>query len=335
MAPELLLAAALFFALCAYFLFGGADFGGGVWDLLARGERRTEQRVLIERAIGPIWEANHVWLILAAVLLFGGFPRAFAAVTTSLHVPLTLFLFAIVLRGSAFVFRAYDPSEGRRLRWGGVFSVASLFGPMLLGITVGTIASGRITLENGVVTSGFFTPWLSAYPLAVGAFSLALAAFLAATYLTHEAAEGPLAEDFRKRALGAGAAVGLLALVTLALSKDGAPTIYAGLTGHRWAWPLHMLTGISAIAAFTLLYRRQYRFARLAAASQAGLILAGWALCQYPYVLPPTMTLQSAAAGPVTLKVLLMALAVGTPLLAPSLWYLFRVFKSAPKVHPE
>lgn len=185
MRTDLVLGGVMVVALVLYVLLGGADFGGGVWDLFASGPRKKEQRALIEKAIGPIWEANHVWLILVLVLLFAGFPRAFAALTTALHVPMVLFLLGVVARGSAFTFRAYDSRGDRQQkRWGMIFSLASLISPLLLGMMVGTIASGRIRLEpDGALTSGFFAPWLALFPLAVGLYALALFAFLAAVYL--------------------------------------------------------------------------------------------------------------------------------------------------------
>ena len=147
-APELVLAGAMVAALILYFLFGGADFGGGVWDLLAAGPRRAAQRETIERAIGPIWEANHVWLILVVVVLFTGFPPVFAALSIALHVPLTLFLLGIVFRGSSFAFRSFDPGRGQK-RYGLAFSIASLVSPLLLGMVVGATASGQIDVSGG------------------------------------------------------------------------------------------------------------------------------------------------------------------------------------------
>src|SRR4051812_20950337 len=157
MATELLLGVAMMGALCLYVLMGGADFGGGVWDLFAFGPRRREQREFIASVIGPIWEANHVWLILTVVVLFSAFPRAFAAISIALHVPLTLFLIGVVFRGSPFPFPPYDGRDDRRQRrWGLVFSLASLSSPILLGMIVGAIASGRIRYVDGAVVSGFF-----------------------------------------------------------------------------------------------------------------------------------------------------------------------------------
>ena len=128
-----LLSLALLLTLTAYTLSGGADYGGGLWDLLATGPTADRQRTTIAHAVGPVWEANHVWLIVAIVILFAGFPRAYAAVSTYLHVPLVLVLVGIVLRGSAFVFRAYGPDDPRHVRfWGRVFAMASTATPFFL-----------------------------------------------------------------------------------------------------------------------------------------------------------------------------------------------------------
>lgn len=328
---ELLLGGAMMAALCLYAVFGGADFGGGVWDLFASGPRKALQRALIEKAIGPIWEANHVWLILAVVLFFSAFPTAFAAISIALHIPLTLFLIGVVFRGSAFTFRAYDDrNDGRQQRWGLLFSLASVASPILLGVLVGTIASGEIHVESGVVTSGYFAPWLKPFPLFVGLFALALFAYLAAVFLAAEAdaaGSAELTSDFRRRAMIAGVAVSVVALVTFALSFRGAPLIRAGLTEHPWTWPLHLATAVAATTAFWALWTRRFGIARAAVVAQTTLILLGWAASQYPYLLVPSHTLTSAAANPRTQELLLVALAVGSALLFPSLYVLYRVFK--------
>jgi len=336
MSPELLLAGGIGVALALYFLFGGADFGGGVWDLLASGPRAAAQRRAIATAIGPVWEANHVWLILVVVILFTGFPPAFAAISVALHVPLTLFLIGVVLRGSAFAFRSLDMSGHRgQQRYGLVFSMASTIAPVLLGTIVGALVSGNIRVQSGLVTSGFFAPWLAPFPLAVGVFALALCALLAATYLTVETHDPALREDFRRRALAAAIAVGVTALVAFVLAGDGAPRVRAALAARRWSWPFHLLTGAAALTAIAALATRRFRLARAAVAAQTVLILFGWALAQYPYLVVPDVTVQSAAASARTQRLLLIALAAGLPVLVPSLVLLFRVFKSTKSVRAD
>ena len=327
-APEVLVAGVMLVALIFYALLAGADFGGGVWDLLARGQRASQQRALIAGAIGPIWEANHVWVILVIVLLFTAFPPAFAAIATALHIPLTAMLIGIVLRGAAFTFRTYDSqADAVQRRWGRVFAIASVITPLMLGVCVGAIASGAITVANGIVTSGFFSAWLAPFPWAVGGFALVLFAFLAAVYLTVEAPDEALREDFRRRALGAAVAVGVLALLVFLLSGSGAPRIRAGLSASPWAWPLQIATGLAALGAIGALWWRRFALARALAAAQVTLILLGWGVAQFPYLVEPNLTIYDTAAPPATLNLLLITLGLGALLLFPSLYVLFRIFK--------
>ncbi len=326
---ETIIAGVMVASLVLYALLGGADYGGGVWDLFAFGRRAREQRELIAHAIGPVWEANHVWLILVLVILFTAFPPAFAVIATALHIPITLLLIGIVLRGTAFTFRTYDVQRDEvQRRWSLIFSIASIITPILLGIILGAIASGNIRVENGVVTSGFVRPWLAPFPLAVGFFALALFAFIAAAYLTVEAEQGKLQEDFRLRALLSGVAVGLLALIVFVLAGTGAPTVRAGISRTSWALALHILTAIFAIGAFYTLWTRRYRAARVFAAGQATLILLGWAFAQFPYLVEPDISITSTAAPQITLRLLFGALIAGAVLLFPSYYYLFRIFKT-------
>jgi cytochrome d ubiquinol oxidase subunit II len=323
------LAGLLVLALNAYVLLGGADFGGGVWDLLAVGARRREQRALIADAIGPIWEANHVWLILIVVMLFTCFPPVFARLAIALHIPLTLMLIGIVMRGSAFTFRTYDSQQDAvQQRWGTAFAIASVVTPVLLGVCVGALASGTLAEPARGFWDGFVAPWLTPFALAVGLMVLALFAFLAATYLTLEA-EGnrPLQEDFRRRAIAAAVSVFATAFAALLVARRSAPGIGEGLTETPWAAAVHLATGGAAVGAIVALLRRRYRLARLAAAAQASLIVWGWAAAQYPYIIPPTHTITGMASPTVTLRLALIGLAGGTVVLLPSLWYLFHVFK--------
>jgi len=337
--PAELVAGIALVALTAYVLLGGADFGGGVWDLLASGPRKREQRALIAEAIGPIWEANHVWLILVIVVLFTCFPVAFARLTIGLHIPLSLMLIGIVLRGSAFTFRSHyghsgehDDTAGTSQHWGRIFASASVGTPVMLGLCVGALAAGTLRPPGRV---GFYevyvAPWLTPFGVGVGLLTLALFAFLAAVYLTVEARQWALQEDFRRRALGAAAAVFVTAFGTLGLALLGAPLMGRGLTTAPWAPALHLATGVAAVIAIWALWSRRFRLARVAAAAQVSLILWGWALAQYPYLIPPDLTIRAAAAPRITLILSLWTLGLGTLVLFPSLIYLFRVFKPAPR----
>ena len=327
-----LVAVLLALSLNAYVLLGGADFGGGVWDLLARGPRRAEQREVIAHAIGPIWEANHVWLILAIVLAFTCFSPVFARIMTVLHIPVSLMLVGIVLRGSAFTFRTYDDEhDAAQRRWGRIFSIASVITPLLLGVCIGAVASGLVVAPTrGTFAEGFVQPWLTPFALGVGLLTLALFAFLAAVFLTMETRDPELVEDFRRKALGAGVAVLLASGLVLLLSFRHAPLLTGGLLGSAWALPLHLATGLSAVGVFAALWLRRFALARILAGLQVSCIFWGWTASQYPYLVPPDLTIEGSAAPPVTLKITLWAVAGGTLLLAPCLIYLFRVFKRGP-----
>ena len=327
-----LIAGAIAVALNIYALFAGADFGGGVWDLLASGPRRERQRALIANAIAPIWEANHVWLILVVVLLFTAFPPAFSRLMTILHIPLTLMLLGIVLRGSAFTFRSYDSHRDTvQRRWGRIFAIASIGTPLLLGVILGTIATGAISEARLSHTSSFIEtyvePWLSPFPLGTGVLALALFAFLAAVYLTVEAPDEALRDDFRRRALWAGAASAVAAAVDLYLARADAPLVWSALGEGDIAIVFRVAATIAASGAMAGLWRRRYRIARIAAAIEVSLILWGWALGQFPFLVPPDLTVGNSAAPAATLRLLAAALLVGLAFLVPSIWYLFKVFK--------
>jgi cytochrome d ubiquinol oxidase subunit II len=343
--PEVI-AGIMALALNAYVLTGGADFGGGVWDLLARGPRRDAQRSLIAHSIGPIWEANHVWLILVVVMLFTAFPPAFATLGTVLHIPLTLMLVGIILRGSSFVFRTYGASDdASERRWGLLFAIASIVTPLLLGVIVGAIASGAVgaaasllpsststpaagTVGGPSFTTIFVAPWLAPFPLAMGVLALVMFAFLAAVYLAFAAHDDALRADFRRRALGAALVMFVAAFGGLALARLHAPHVSRGLTAGP-AVAFQAATALAAITAIWALWTRRWPVARLAAAAQVSLILWGWVIVQYPFVIPPSQSIRTVAAPRITLLLLLYGLAAGGAILIPSLVYLYRTFAAA------
>ena len=325
---ELIVAIGILLSLIIYALTGGADFGGGMWDLMAVGPRAARQRQAIAEAIGPIWEANHVWLILVVVLLFTGFPIGFTAMMTALNIPVTAMLIGIVLRGSAFIFRKYDtqPDSVQR-RWSVVFGGACFFTPFFQGVIIGALATGQIRVVDGQVVTGFFSGWITLFAFACGVFALGLFAFLAATYLTLDTKDQPdLQSDFRKRALWSGLALAPIAGLVFLAAKHGAPEMYRGLTDW-WAPPLLALTSLMAVVALVALWRRWFALARMAAIGQATLILAGWGLAQYPNLVTPDVTVNNAHAPEITLRLLVLALAVGAIILLPSLFFLFHLFK--------
>lgn len=342
---ELCIAGVMLIALILYVLTGGADFGGGIWDLFATGPRANAQRKLITQAIAPIWEANHVWLIVIVVLLFVAFPIAFAAISTALHIPLTLMLMGIVLRGSAFIFRTYDirtnienefdsNPEAEELgtayrRWSRVFAVASIITPIMLGVTLGAIATGTIhvNVDSGQIDTDFISSWFAPFPFAIGFFTLTLCALLAAVYLLLETEESALREDFRRRALIAAGSVGAMAWLSFMLSADGAPTIRHGLSSSTWALLFHIFTAAVSVTAIWAIWKRLFRLARTLVAIQVTLIIFGWGLAQYPYLVTPDLTFSKGAAPDVVLRLLLLIIGIGFVVVLPAFYYLYAVFK--------
>jgi cytochrome d ubiquinol oxidase subunit II len=330
--PEVVAGIALI-ALNAYALLGGADFGGGVWDLLASGPRREQQRALIAESIAPIWEANHVWLIIVVVMMFTGFPHAFETLSVVLHIPLTIMLVGIVARGSAFMFRSYGSrTVNVRDRWGAAFAIASVVTPFVLGMMIGAISSGAVARAFTATASPtsfvdvYVRPWAAPFPIAVGGFGLSIFAYLAAVYASVAAKDDALRDDFRARALWTALMVFVFAALALLTAYVEAPRVVAGVMGSPWAILLHIGTAAAAIVAIVALWRRRFGVARVAAAAQASLILWGWALSQYPYLVPETLTIRDAAAPVVTLRLLLVGLAGGAVVLLPSLRYMHRTF---------
>jgi cytochrome d ubiquinol oxidase subunit II len=328
---ELYLAALILAALTSYALLAGADFGGGVWDLLATGRRADDQRRVIAQAIGPIWEANHVWLIAVLVLLFSCFPRAYAVIGTALHVPLTIMLLGIVLRGSSFVFRSYDTQrEDVWHTWSRVFAVASVVTPFMLGTCLGATISGRLNLDaSGTPTPEAMTAWFAPFPLATGLFVVAVFSFLAAVYLTLETEDIDLQEAFRLRALLASAAVTLTAWLVFLLSANGAPRLRAGLWEAWWSMPFQLATAALGLAILWSLLQRRYALARTLSVAQVVALIGGFGLAQFPFLVAPDLTFYNAAAPPVVLRTVATCMTIGLLALAPAYLYLLRVFKAA------
>src|SRR3982074_3719006 len=277
-------AAILLLALTAYAVLAGADFGGGVWDLFASGPRVKAQRRAIAAAMGPVWEANHVWLIFLLVGLFTAFPTVFAALSLALYLPFTIALLGIILRGAAFTFQTHGyEAAGELAPWGVAFGAASIIAPAFLGAALAAAAGGAVHATAGPSVTTGWVSWLAA-DLAL--LAVALCAYIAATYLMVETEnDPPLQADFRRRAFGAAIVSGVLALIGLILAWRQAPLLWSELTG-RGIWLLLIALINGPIAAFAV-WRRSPRVARVAVAAQIVFVLWAWAVGQWPGALPP------------------------------------------------
>jgi len=338
MPPELLNAGVILIALVVYSLTGGADFGGGVWDLLALGRRARGQREAIAKTIGPIWEANHVWLIVVIVLLWTCFPKVFATIGTALHIPLLLTLIGIVLRGSAFVFRSYDRQDARsHFRWSLVFAVASVITPVTFGMAVGALSSGTLPLDpqTGLVQTDFVSSWLAPFPIVTGLYTLSLYAWLAATYLTVEVGYAPLRRDFQRRALVSGVLSGVLAFAVLLLLPDGAPPLWALVGSSPLVWVFVTIVSAFALVSLVAQALRRFRIAQLTAGATVAAVVLGWGAAMFPTMVQPDLSVWNTAAPDTVQWTTLIVLGSGAVLLVPSFVWLYRVFGTARTPGPK
>jgi cytochrome d ubiquinol oxidase subunit II len=319
---ELMVAAALFAGVVAYGILGGADFGCGFFDATAGGSTRgAELRTMVDHSIGPVWEANHVWLIYVLVTWWTGFPSTFAAATSTLFVPFLLALLGIVLRGASFVFRKYADTLAQARLFGVFFAGSSLLTPFFLGAIAGAIASGRVPRDGN---GDLWNSWLTPASLIGGVLAVGACAFLAGVFLTADAERSQhtaLAETLRRRTLGVGIATGIVVFAALVPLRRDAPTLSQGLESR--AAPLVVLSGLAGVGTLLLLARRRYRPARIAAVTAVGSVLLGWGVGQYPWLLVDQVTIQQGAGAQATLVGLLVAVALAVLLVLPPLAYLF------------
>jgi cytochrome d ubiquinol oxidase subunit II len=313
----------LWFAVTLYVVFAGADFGAGFWALVSgKSERDKRARGLINASLEPVWEANHVWLIFVLVVLWTAFSEAFASIMSTLFIPLCFVALGIVLRGAGFAFQHVVRRERGRVWAERLFRTSSLLTPFFMGTVVGAIAGGRVPIGNAAGDA--VTSWLNPLSLIIGALFVALNAYLAATFLIRDANHRDdldLEDYFARRAVIAGAAAGVLAVISLiALNEDG-NYIYERLA-HE-GLPLVLLSVACGIAFLVLLLRGVHRALRPLAIGAVVAMVWGWAVGQYPYLLPETLTIDQAAAPSGTLTAVIVVFGVAVVLVVPSLVLLF------------
>lgn len=327
MSLAVLVAAALFAGVLAYALFGGADFGAGFYDLTAGGAARgAELRTLVDRSIGPVWEANHVWLIYVLVTWWTAFPETFAAAMSTFILPLLFALCGIVLRGAGFAFRKYAATLAQARLFGAVFAGSSVITPFFLGAVAGAIASGRVPATG---RGDLWTSWLNSTSVFGGVIAVGASAFLAGTFLCADASragEERLAEQLRRRTLAVGVVTGTVVIGALVPLQQDAPTLAEGVATR--AAPLIVLSALAGITTLALLIARRYAWARLTALGAVAAVVSGWGLGQYPWLLVDQVTIADAAGAPATLQALLVAVGLAVVLVLPALAYLYRLTQS-------
>jgi len=321
-------AAMLLLGMIMYTLFGGADFGGGIWTAFATGQRKTEQRESLFHAIGPIWETNHVWLIFVVVVLFMLFPQGFACLFIALLAPLILALIGINFRGAAFAFRHFGRQTGREVPpLARTFSVASLLTPFTLGMAVTAAASGQIRIVGDDVVSSPWA-WISPFTVVGGLAGMAICAYLAPIYMTVRTAEA-LRDDFRKRGMIAGWLLGALVLLEIPVALLDAPYFAEKLFQFRSLFCIALAVSCGLVTQ-TLLWKTYYRAAQIAATGTVAFILIGFGAALYPDLILGELSITAAAAPRATFVVFFAVLPFGLALLAPSLILLYWTFRGTP-----
>lgn len=324
--PDLLLefacGAILFLGLVLYAVLGGADFGGGVWDFLARGPRAEQQREVIAHAIGPIWEANHVWLIFALVVAWTGFPEAFAAIMETLYLPLALAAVGIVMRGSGFAFGHVFGGRGGNRAFE-VFAVFSLITPFFMGTVVGAVASGEVKVGG---SPGAFEAWVQPLPLLVGVLFVSSCTYIAAVFLLDDcrrAGDVELADYFQRRAIGVAIYTGVLAAIGLVVVRADARYVFDGLFSEGLPFvAASVLLGGLTLLGLILGWQRLLRPLAIGAVVA---VIAGWAVAQYPYLFPETLTVTDGAGADPTLTALIVVFIAAILIVVPALALLYRL----------
>jgi cytochrome bd ubiquinol oxidase subunit II len=316
-------AVVLLLAVVAYAIFGGADFGAGFWDLIAGGpERGQHPRDTIEHSIGPVWEANHVWLIFIFVVLWTSFPEAYASITLTLFVPLTIAALGIVLRGASFAFRKAVVGLRYRRLFGAAFAASSVLVPYCMGAIAGGIGSGRV--PAGGQAGDPVQSWINPTSVVAGVLAVATVAYLAAVYLVWDArrlADHDMAEYFRRRAIVAASIVGIIGFTGIFVLRADARYLFDGLASR--GLPLIILSVVCGVGALVLLVRKAARGARVLAILAVASIIIGWGVAQWPYLLPESLTFSAAAAPSGTLAAVLVVVVLAAIIVVPGFALLF------------
>jgi cytochrome d ubiquinol oxidase subunit II len=315
-------AVVLFTAVTLYAILGGADFGAGFWDLVAGGTARGERpREVIDHSIAPVWEANHVWLIFVFVVLWTCFPEAYASITLTLFVPLSLAALGIVFRGASFAFRKAVFRTRDRRNFGAAFAISSVLVPYFLGSVVGSIASGRV--PAGGVAGDPWASWVNPTSILSGVLAVCVAAYLAAFFLVADAerlSDDTMAGYFRRRATAAGVAAGVVSLAGIVVLHGDAAYLFDGLKSR--GLPLVILSAVCGVGALVLVRRRPL-YARVAAVGAVGSVVVAWGVAQWDYLLPTTLKVSAAAAPSGTITAVLIATGVAVVLVVPAFGLLF------------
>lgn len=319
-------------SLWLYIVLGGIDYGAGILELLPAGTLREPQKQVINQAMGPVWEANHMWLILIVVILFMGFPLIFTTLMISLHLPMLALLLGIVIRGAVFTFRHYDaiqaPTSQRVYTL--LFGSSSLWTAFWLGIIAASLNRGAIDLETRDPWQAYIAPWWGLYPVAVGFFIVSIFVFLAAVYLIGETEDQALRQHFTHRAILLNVGVVLAGGGVFLSSLGERQSLVSSFVKHPGTLAVMGVATALFVALWVFIRAGRIRLTRIVASGQVTLILLGWVLLFAPNAVltqQKPLSFYDTAAPAATLWQLVLALLIGSLFIFPSLFYLFRVFK--------
>lgn len=322
----------LFAALLLYVILAGADFGAGMLELFSSARKRSRQAEVTYHAIGPVWEANHIWIILVIVILFNGFPEAYALISNYLHIPLLLMLVGIIFRGAAFAFRHYDAvKDGSQRYYTALFAYSSLLTPLFLGTLAGATMLGAINPQAPGFYEAYLAPWLNPFSVSVGLLFSVMCLFTASVFLLGEAEGEADQQRFKRFAQWANAGLIPAGLLVFLLAHLSGIDLLKQYLDAPAAWGSMLLASLSIPPLWLVIGQRKYLLARLLAGFQVSMIVFGWMAMQYPVMIHlaggEALTLQQALAPPSVQYVLVVSLLLGSLLIFPGLYWLFRVFK--------
>ncbi|MFO7446855.1 MAG: cytochrome d ubiquinol oxidase subunit II [Ignavibacteriaceae bacterium] len=326
----------IFFLLVSVYLYcllGGADFGAGIVELFSFKGSKEKTRKLVTQAMAPIWEANHMWLIITIVILFNAFPPIYSRISISLYIPLILLLLGIVFRGTAFTFRHYDAIKDQASQniYSRVFEYSSVFVTFFFGLTVGAVVSGKMMINPTGFVEAYIHPWLNLFSISIGLFLCSLFAFLASVFLIGDSTD----EDIIKTFIAKSKKANIATIISGGLVFITSYTEGIGFTEDFFAHPVSILLIILATASLPVLWNTISKGSkwksRFIAGAQLLFILGAFYAVYFPTIVKlkdsENLTLYNSSAPEITLAYLGWALIIGSFIIFPSLYYLLKVFK--------
>ncbi len=322
-------------ALLLYVLLGGADFGAGILEMFVNRKTRSQQKTIINKAMGPVWEVNHIWLIIAVVIMFNAFPKAFSQISVTFHIPLTIMLVGIITRGCAFAFRNYDAYRDQSQKYYSLaFEISSVLTPFSLGLTLGGILIGRINPQADSFYAAFIDPWFNVFSFTLGIFTCCLVTYIASVYIIGETRKQILRRQFVYRAKVAGVVTFIMGVLVIEAAVFYESELFSKFYSDGFSLSCIFLAAILSVPLWKLLNHPRAILARLLVGAQVSLIFLAWYEMQFPFIIAPSelfgfegLNLYQVAAPESTFKYLLIALVAGSAIIFPAWLYLIRVFK--------